>query len=114
LRFRNEAALVLTQVVPAVSAGAKIPTLACPGAGKTHLSVAQTEAAIRSDMGAYFITGHDLAADLGRAYREGRLDRRMRVSLAPKVLLIAYCASLQTRIRCTALYMSLQDLWSKD
>ena len=36
----------------------------------------------------YFITAHDLAADLGRAYREGRLDRRMRVYLAPKVLVI--------------------------
>jgi len=29
-----------------------------------------------------------LATDLGRAYREGRLDRRMRIYLAPKVLLI--------------------------
>ena len=30
----------------------------------------------------------DLVADLGRAYLEGRLDRRMRVYLAPKVLII--------------------------
>ncbi len=29
-----------------------------------------------------------LVTDLGRAYREGRLDRRMRVYLAPKVLII--------------------------
>jgi len=29
-----------------------------------------------------------LATDLGRAYREGRLDRRMRIYLAPKVLVI--------------------------
>ena len=43
---------------------------------------------IRSGLGAYFITAHDLSADLGRAYREGRLDRRMRVYLAPKVLVI--------------------------
>jgi IstB-like ATP binding protein len=50
--------------------------------------VALAEDAIRSGMGAYFITAHDLAADLGRAYREGRLDRRMRVYLAPKVLVI--------------------------
>ena len=34
------------------------------------------------------MTAHDLVADLGRAYREGRLDRRMRVYLAPKVLII--------------------------
>ena len=59
-----------------------------PGVGKTHLSVALAEAAIRAGLGAYFITAHDLATDLGRAYREGRLDRRMRVYLAPKVLVI--------------------------
>jgi DNA replication protein DnaC len=59
-----------------------------PGVGKTHLSVAFAEAAIQAGFGAYFITAHDMVHDLGRAYREGRLDRRMRVYLAPKVLLI--------------------------
>jgi DNA replication protein DnaC len=59
-----------------------------PGVGKTHLSVALAEATIQSGFGAYFMTAHDLVADLGRAYREGRLDRRMRVYLAPKVLII--------------------------
>jgi DNA replication protein DnaC len=59
-----------------------------PGVGKTHLSVALAEAAIQAGFGAYFITAHDLVHDLGRAYREGRLDRRMRVYLAPKVLII--------------------------
>jgi DNA replication protein DnaC len=34
------------------------------------------------------MTAHDLVSDLGNAYREGRLDRRMRVYLAPKVLVI--------------------------
>ena len=59
-----------------------------PGVGKTHLSVALAEAAIQAGFGAYFMTAHDLVTDLGRAYREGRLDRRMRVYLAPKVLVI--------------------------
>jgi DNA replication protein DnaC len=59
-----------------------------PGVGKTHLSVAFAEAAIQAGFGAYFITAHDMVADLGKAYREGRLDRRMRVYLAPKVLVI--------------------------
>ncbi len=59
-----------------------------PGVWKTHLSVALAEAAIQSGFGAYFMTAHDLVTDLGRAYREGRLDRRMRVYLAPKVLII--------------------------
>jgi DNA replication protein DnaC len=36
-----------------------------PGVGKTHLSVALAEAAIRAGLGAYFITAHDLATDLG-------------------------------------------------
>jgi DNA replication protein DnaC len=59
--------------------------LGSAGTGKTHLSVALAEASIQSGFGAYFITAHDLVTDLGRAYREGRLDRRMRVYLAPKV-----------------------------
>ena len=59
-----------------------------PGVGKTHLSVALAEAAIQAGFGSYFITAHDLVSDLGRAYREGRLDRRMRIYLAPKVLVI--------------------------
>jgi DNA replication protein DnaC len=59
-----------------------------PGVGKTHLSVALAEAAIQAGFGAYFMTTHDLVTDLGRAYREGRLDRRMRVYLAPKILVI--------------------------
>ena len=59
-----------------------------PGVGKTHLSVALAEAAIQAGFGAYFITAHDLVSDLGRAMRENRLDRRMRVYLAPKLLVI--------------------------
>lgn len=59
-----------------------------PGVGKTHLAVALAEAAIRAGQPAYFMTAHDLVDDLGRAYREGRLDRRMKVYLAPRVLII--------------------------
>ena len=59
-----------------------------PGVGKTHLAVALAEASIQAGQAAYFMTAHDLVTDLGRAYREGRLDRRMRVYLAPKVLVI--------------------------
>lgn len=59
-----------------------------PGVGKTHLAVALAEAAIQSGQAAYFMTAHDLVTDLGQAYREGRLDRRLRIYLAPKVLII--------------------------
>ena len=71
-----------------VHEASNVVLLGPPGVGKTHLSVALAEAAIQSGFGAYFMTAHDLVTDLGRAYREGRLDRRMRVYLAPKVLII--------------------------
>ena len=59
-----------------------------PSVGKPHLSVSLADAAIQSGFEAYFMTAHDLVTDLWRAYREGRLDRRMRVYLVPKVLII--------------------------
>src|ERR1041385_4756252 len=59
-----------------------------PGVGKTHLAVALAETAIQSGQAAYFMTAHDLVTDLGRAYRESRLERRLRIYLAPKVLII--------------------------
>jgi DNA replication protein DnaC len=59
-----------------------------PGVGKTHLAVALAEAAIRAGQAAYFMTAHDLVDDLGRAYREGRLERRMKVYVGPRVLVI--------------------------
>ncbi len=34
------------------------------------------------------MTARDLVTDLGRAYREGRLDPRLRIYLAPKVLIM--------------------------
>jgi DNA replication protein DnaC len=71
-----------------VHEASNIILLGPPGVGKTHLSVALAEAAIQAGFGAYFMTAHDLVNDLGRAYREGRLDRRMRVYLAPKVLIV--------------------------
>lgn len=74
LRFVHEAANVILQ--------------GPPGVGKTHLAVALAETAIQAGQAAYFMTAHDLVTDLGRAYREGRLDRRLRVYLAPKVLII--------------------------
>ena len=74
LRFVHEAANVIL--------------LGPPGVGKTHLGVALAEAAIQAGFGSYFVTAHQLVSDLGRAYREGRLDRRMRIYVAPKVLVV--------------------------
>jgi DNA replication protein DnaC len=54
-----------------------------PGVGKTHLAVARALKAIEQGHGAY-----DLMEDLRRAQAEHRLDRLLRVYLAPKVLII--------------------------
>ena len=69
-----------------VDEASNVILLGPPGVGKTHLAAALAETAIQSGQAAYFMTAHDLVTDLGRAYREGRLDRRLRVYLAPKVL----------------------------
>ena len=59
-----------------------------PGVGKTHLAVALALKAIENGYGAYFIRAYDLMEDLRKARTEHRLDRRMRVYLAPKVLIV--------------------------
>ena len=58
-----------------------------PGVGKTHLAFGLAEDAIRAGHPAWFKTAHELVADLDKACREGRLDRQLRVYLAPKVLI---------------------------
>jgi DNA replication protein DnaC len=58
------------------------------GIGKTHLAAALAETVIQSGQAAYFVTAHELVTNIGRVYREGRLDRRLRNYLAPKVLII--------------------------
>ena len=52
------------------------------------MAVALGIKAIEAGYGVYFVRAHDLIEDLRRAQAEHRLDRRMRVYLAPKVLII--------------------------
>lgn len=59
-----------------------------PGVGKTHLAVALGLEAISSGISVYFINAYDLIADLERAERENRLERRMKVYVSPKLLII--------------------------
>jgi DNA replication protein DnaC len=70
-----------------------------PGVGKTHLGVALGVEAIRAGLGVYFITAHDLVRDLKAAFRENRLERRIKMYLTPKVLIcdeMGYLAFDQT------------------
>jgi len=59
-----------------------------PGVGKTHLSIALAMQVLEAGYTAYFVTAHDLVADLSRAAQENRMETRMRVYLSPKVLVI--------------------------
>ena len=56
--------------------------------GKTHLAIALALKAIENGQGAYFVRAYDLMEDLRKARIEHNLDRRMRVYLSPKVLVV--------------------------
>ena len=71
-----------------VSQAANLVLLGPPGVGKTHLAVALGLEAISRGYGAYFVRAYHLMEDLRKAQEEHRLDRRLRVYLAPKVLII--------------------------
>jgi DNA replication protein DnaC len=71
-----------------VAEAANVVLLGPPGVGKTHLAVALGHAAIEGGYGVSFVRANALVEDLQRAQAEGRLDRRLRVSLAPKVLIV--------------------------
>jgi DNA replication protein DnaC len=88
-----------------VSEAANVLLLGPPGVGKTHLAVALGLRAIEQGFGVYFVRAQDLLEDLRRAQAEHRLDRRMRVYLAPKLLVIdEFGVWSYDRLAATALF----------
>jgi len=71
-----------------IADGANVLLLGPPGVGKTHLAVGLAIKVIERGQGVYFVRAQDLLEDLRKAQAEHRLDRRLRVYLAPKVLII--------------------------
>ncbi|MGE5560604.1 MAG: IS21-like element helper ATPase IstB [Chloroflexota bacterium] len=59
-----------------------------PGVGKTHIAVALGLKGVENGMGVYFVTAQALTEDLRQAHAENRLERRLRVYLAPKILIV--------------------------
>lgn len=71
-----------------VAEATNILFLGPPGVGKSHLAIALGMTAVEAGFGAYFVTADRLLQDLEQAYHEHRLERRMRVYLSPKVLIV--------------------------
>ena len=87
-----------------VSQAANLVLLGPPGVGKTHLAVALGLEAISRGYGAYFVRAYHLMEDLRKAQEEHRLDRRLRVYLAPKVLIIDEFGIPYDRAAATAFF----------
>jgi len=71
-----------------VAEATNILFLGPPGVGKSHLAIALGMKAVEAGFGAYFVTADRLLQDLEQAYHERRLERRMRVYLSPKLLIV--------------------------
>ena len=70
------------------SLGENLIFLGPPGVGKSHLGIGICMEAIHKGMTVYFTSMDRLMADLSKAYREGRLERRWKVYRRPDILMV--------------------------
>ncbi len=59
-----------------------------PGVGKSHLAIGLASEAISHGMSVYFVSMSRLLSDLGKAAREGRLERRWKIYQRPRLLVV--------------------------
>ena len=81
-----------------------------PGVGKIHLAVAFALRAIENGQGAYFVRAYDLMEDLRKARIEHNLDRRMKMHLAPKVLILDEFGIRSYDRECATAFLTLVSL----
>ena len=68
--------------------GDNVIVLGPPGVGKTHLAVSLGLKAIEAGYRVLFTSAANLIATLTKAYAEGRLDEKLKVYTAPRLLII--------------------------
>lgn len=68
--------------------GDNVIVLGPPGVGKTHLAVSLGLKAIEAGYRVLFISAANLIAALSKAHAEGRLDEKLKVFTAPRLLII--------------------------